>query len=592
MSCLPDANKYKFETHVLSAMNDSDGYCMVGMRSAMSSSDFFHLLERTRRIFANTESPEVILALLRQHPLRADRCVANFSSRFQAIVMRWNDSYVWFTRIERKTFVFSLSKSPKPDKELCVTHCGQTERIPSIYVPPEGITWTDLQQQLIDDFIDDDHVRAILAAAVLSYRYEGNYCCVLNQLIPSDMCCFGAKVKYDVPIDDDILTVLADPRITEAGRLYFDCADGYCASVIHRKYVSHLVRMARPKKSRPFVESSSCLMPFLYGGYGSFIENRQDPERTIQVAAIFDRLESGSKLSRLLKMVMEAAPELKEDGQLDLTTAASVLAQSQGAILGRPKHRLRRIIGPVVIIGKDGLYKSNRFNNHVLEGSFEANFLVFRAGLRSRQVFTNEDTRLCKLSEVCDYLMDVEYKPRLDYRYMSGNQESSHIVFAPPLDPFTEEAAVANTIAALVSRKFNLFCGFASCAASSKHVNDSCARNVKNDETMDANVFLPVLRVFADPKRELRIRSEKCVVNYTWVWEIIICSWLLSLFIPPITGEEHPKFCHRMLMKFAYGKTSYETRRVGRTTVVIRNNPFFRLRRRPQDQIVEVFANI
>ncbi len=191
--------------------------------------------------------------------LNVDLRPVRFSARFSALWVRHHDSMVWFCVVEDEFLAFRLRDGgafeiEKPD-----------DHIPQITLPRRGIRWTTLQQALVDHFDDDNHVRAIAAAAMVCTKPTGKFATVANELLPAELRELESRLNYDTPMDEDMMTVLSDPKSTNKGTvMYFDCGAGYCAESTVNESIGRLSKITKPLFSTPFVESSAMLLPFVF----------------------------------------------------------------------------------------------------------------------------------------------------------------------------------------------------------------------------------------------------------------------------------------------------------------------------------------
>lgn len=193
----------------------------------------------------------------------ADRCPVRFSERFSALWVRRAATTMWFCVVDGVYFVFALRVAPAGITQLAVSGADGTHHVPCVSVPPAGVRWTELQQHLVDCFESDDHVRAIAAAIMLSCTAAGEYCGAARALLPSALRHLETKVIYVTPIDQDLMTVLADAKTTNE-ELYLDCGGGYAALSTMKGSVSQLTRIERPARSELFEESADQLMPLIF----------------------------------------------------------------------------------------------------------------------------------------------------------------------------------------------------------------------------------------------------------------------------------------------------------------------------------------
>lgn len=120
-----------------------------------------------------------------------------------------------------------------------------------------------MQQLLVESFEDDASVRAISAAVMLCCPVTGDFNGVARQLLPSKLRTMCTSVIYDSPVDEDIVTVLANAYEYD-GRLFFKCGVGYVAESSMNNSMAVLRRTECPPKLRVFEERHDLLMPFLF----------------------------------------------------------------------------------------------------------------------------------------------------------------------------------------------------------------------------------------------------------------------------------------------------------------------------------------
>ena len=477
------------------------------------------------RILRNQEyvNPDEFIDVIRKLTNGISRYTIDFSERFKMLMVLWKGIPVWFTCVDHVPFVFALSEKFLSD-ELIIKNKGKCKTIPWISIPSNGCTWTTLQQKLVDRFKVDDHVRAVLAACMLSFGFRGKFTCALETLFPTSLRRFEPAIEFDVPIDVDILTCMADPYLTKGNKLFFHCA-GKCAVVKHLRDdgIYHLESITPPpeKKWRRFKEASHRLMPYFYGfGFGEIINDpRNGYQRTTELKVLMERLEAIGKgegnVYNILKMVRLASPRK----ELDLTEAANMISELEGGILPKPLKKkpkslrgvmarmtrsARQITGDVILVGKDGLYRSSRFDGTVIEGSIEANWGLIKMGFKASHTIEKKmDPRITKVSEVAAYILGKKYVP-LD------NCDGDVTMVPDMNDMWNDEIAVANTLAALICRRFGVFKGFSSSASSPKYF-DSPPRYLDSLFpgnlvcSMEADIYLPVHHVFVDPPQQFQM---------------------------------------------------------------------------------------
>lgn len=140
-----------------------------------------------------------------------------------------------------------------------------SDSIPRITLPRRGISWTSVQQVLVDEFENDDHVRAISAAVMVNSNPVGEFSKVANELLAAEMRELEARLSYDSPMDEDMMTILSDAKTTDKGKtLYFDCGGGHCAKSTVNEAMGLVTRITKPDCYELFKESSAMLLPFTF----------------------------------------------------------------------------------------------------------------------------------------------------------------------------------------------------------------------------------------------------------------------------------------------------------------------------------------
>ena len=575
--------------------------------------DLYRLLRKINHV-----NPDEFIDVLRKLTKGMERHTADYSMRFQMLVLPWNASLIWFTCIDGLPFVFALSECVL-DNKLNIKYKDKTESIPCITIPSCGTAWTALQRRLVKRFDCDDHVRAVLIASMVSFAYSGKFTCVLDSLCPIDVRKFTPAIDFDVPVDQDILTCLADPYLCENNNLFFDC-NGVCAKVthFHQDSIYHLVRTKPPESRKPFQEKSDLLMPYLYG-FGELINGSiSDYSRTSETSVLINRLiKIGRKhyVYDILKMVVFASPRR----QLDLTEAANMISKWEGGILpgtwGRnPWERrrdgirgsiqratkyIRRITGDVIVIGKDGLYKSSRYNGTEVEGGMEIDLALFKFGLKAKREIYEEDRKITHLSQVASYILGQEYVP-LD------NCNGDMVMVPDSNDMWNDEIAIANTLAALICRRFGMFEGFSSFASSPRYLAPLSRTNMVPH--MEADIYLPVLHVFVDPPRQLQmIRSGfmltllifsictlvALLLRFPILAALYITAYAVTLFFAAFNlGDLEENFYRSCLQRLSLWVIPLQRNvgnEKGRWTILIHDNPFVPSQ---QDGRVRVFGHV
>ncbi len=600
----------------------------------MTTDDLYQFLREQDHV-----NPNQFIDVVRKLTNGIERETVNFSQRFQMVMLPWRSTSVWFACVDDTPFVFALSEKIFND-ELSVKSKGKCETIPCISIPPCGYAWTTLQQKLVDRFKADDHVRAVLAACMLSFNFCGRFTCALSALCPTSLRRFTAAIEYDVPIDLDILTCLANPYLTDDDKLFFDC-DGACAAVerLHDDGIYHLEAISPPVNRKPFEEASRRLMPYLYGlgerisspdddytqttennyGFGERINGSDDDyTRTREIDKLMNRLRDIRKndgyVYKILKMVSLKSPRMN----LDLTEAANMISKWEGGILPgfsgrkpwetereglrgamhRAKRFVRRITGDVIVIGKDGLYKSSRFDGTEVEGGIEFDLAIFKVGYKAKREIWDVDRKITNLSEVAAYILGKEYVP-LD-------RCDGDMTMVPDMDDmWNDEIALANTLAALICRRYGMFEGFSSFASSPKYLGplyrDSLAPH------MEADIYLPVLHVFVDPPRQLRMMRygfmlllllfSMCtltalLLHYPVLAVMCLVAYATTLFFAAWNSEELEDRFYRACLQRLSPCLRPRVRHVGNSDrkydLLIHNNPFVLAE---QDGRVRVFGH-
>ncbi len=192
--------------------------------------------------------------------ISADRCIVRFSARFHAMWFRRNESTIWFCVVDGEFVVFALT----PGKSTLPILSIHDKEIPQIAVPQNGLKWTELQEQLVNRFENDDHVRAISAAIMLSCNPHGEFEGVANTILPALLRQPEWNLKYDSPMDEDMMTVLADAKTSGEKDLIFDCGGGHSAVSTLNESMGRLKRIPKKRNLLKFVESSAMLMPFVF----------------------------------------------------------------------------------------------------------------------------------------------------------------------------------------------------------------------------------------------------------------------------------------------------------------------------------------
>ncbi len=182
-----------------------------------------------------------------------------FGARFSAIWVRHRQSVVWFSVIEDDFIAFSL----KDGKHLKIEQ--QDGSMPQITLPRKGTRLGAIHEALVEEFANDNHVRAIAAAVMLCTHPTGQFANVALELLPEQLRILKSSLCYDSPIDEDMITVLSDPKTTDQGKtMYLDCGAGYCAESTVNETMGRISRIPEPRKSAPFKESSAMLLPFVF----------------------------------------------------------------------------------------------------------------------------------------------------------------------------------------------------------------------------------------------------------------------------------------------------------------------------------------
>ncbi len=498
----------------------------------LTESDLFHILHQLLDIDSCDFIDE-----LRQLVTHIDHQTADFSQRFQMLAMSTSDELlIWFTCVDGVRFVFALSDSCT-DKEVSFKFEDDCDSIPCIWMKKGVKAWTELQQDLVDRFKSDDHVRAVLVACMLSFNYQGKFTCVLDALLPSSLRRFHPVIEFDEPVDEDILTLLADPCMTDEGKLFFDCGGGksceaefhnwkvfeqdggVCAKVVPGKnQVYHLERMDRPSSQKPFEESIEKLMPYMYGFGMNLRGDEDDYSRTSEIGKLLQLLIRDGKKNNNVFEILKLATFASPQRNLDLTEAANMISKWEGGILpgtwakrpweieedglrgscqraiNKVKKYTRRFVGDVILIGHDGLYKSSRFDGCAIAAKASIDLAIFKLGLKVNKEIKAKDRKIKHLNEVAAYILEKDYVPFDNY---NGNE-----VMVPRCnDRWDNEVAIANSLAALICRRFGMFKGFSSFASSSRYLCALFEDNVQPH--MVADIYLPVLHVFVDPGRQL-----------------------------------------------------------------------------------------
>lgn len=226
------------------------------LRNTVTKNDLDFLLSVSTRA---SNVSDVYLNQILGWDIPTERCAVRFSERFSAVWVQYGSSFVWFCVVDGEFIVFSLKCGP----ELDVTHTNGTYPIPQLSIPRDGVSWIVLQQLLVDIFESDDEVRAISAAVIVSCTATGKYSGVTDQMLPAELQMLNRCVIYDAPVDDDIVTVLADPRET-CGRLVFQCGAGYWTESKIQSNVPVLRRIQKPKNTIVFRERGTLMMPLLF----------------------------------------------------------------------------------------------------------------------------------------------------------------------------------------------------------------------------------------------------------------------------------------------------------------------------------------
>lgn len=501
---------------------------------SVSTSELLNFLSKVNEVNSGNE----LIKVLRELTNGIYRYTADCSQRLQVLVLHWNFKMVWFTSIDGSPFAFALHDFGA-NRMLSVKSKEQEVSIPCVSFfhlkklvltkPRNGrnysfsITWTDLQQKLVDRFKSDDHVRAVLVGCMISFHYQGRWTCALQTLVPDWPIKLYQEIQFNVPVDYDILTCLADPYLTEDNRLFFDC-NGKCAIVdsLTKTGVYHLESIPPPQTRKPFEESSECLMPYLYG-FGDILKGDQsDYSRTTEIDELIDHLirngKKGGNVFKILKLMKSCFP----GNRLDLSEVAYHMSGGEDTVLpgqvvkNSKKSTERRIEGDVIVVEKgEGLYWSSRLHGTAVNGGMEVELLMIKAGLekesnvsqrikqkrvnhkekRIKQKRVNhEEKRINGLSEVASYILGKKYVP-LD----SFDETTFHV--PDNEDVWNDEVAIANTLAALISMRFGLAQGFRSFASLSKDFSVSI-RKEKTKPFMKADIYLPVLNVFVDSRRQ------------------------------------------------------------------------------------------
>ncbi len=154
-----------------------------------------------------------------------------FSSRFSAVWARIAESpcTVWFCILDSECFTFTLrSSSTIEDGEIgkfAVKSDGKTWLIDNLNLPYGEMNWSTLLQRTADFQESDNAIRGILMACIVSARSQSGKSCVSDALIPQNLRLLSTCIHYDIPIDVDLMTTLADP-VRLQGDLYFKCGLG------------------------------------------------------------------------------------------------------------------------------------------------------------------------------------------------------------------------------------------------------------------------------------------------------------------------------------------------------------------------------
>lgn len=203
--------------------------------------------------------PESYLDHLLSWPISVDRCAVRFSFRFSAMWVHHRNSVVWFCVVDGEFFAFSLGTGEV--LEANSTYSGHA--IPHITLATNGVLWSEHQQFLVDNFESDNIVRALSAAIMICCNPSGTYNSVPREMLPSTLRTLRTDVVYDTPVDEDIVTVLADPRESNHN-IVFRCGGGYWTMSNIQDDEATMSRIEQPLKSTPYKERGALLMPFLF----------------------------------------------------------------------------------------------------------------------------------------------------------------------------------------------------------------------------------------------------------------------------------------------------------------------------------------
>ncbi len=179
--------------------------------------------------------------------------IVRYSLRFSAVCIRNRDTSVFFTVTDNEYFVFALSNDAPIQRN-----------IPTFRIPTKGLTWTALQETLVRRFKSDEHVRAVAAAVMISTRPTGAFKGAAEALLPArERTLPSCELSFDAPLDADMITLIADACLAQ-GKLVFVSGSGYAAESTTSEMMGKLKRVRTPRRTEPFQESGSMLMPFLF----------------------------------------------------------------------------------------------------------------------------------------------------------------------------------------------------------------------------------------------------------------------------------------------------------------------------------------
>ncbi len=475
-----------------------------------------------------------------------------FSSRFSAVwaALECDDTaIVWFCLVDGESCVFALestsSSSESRERSLEVTSGENGLSIRCLGLPRE-ISWSSALQCAADFMETHNEIRAVLMACIVSTRSRGGKSCVSDALIPENLKTLSVGVQYDIPIDVDLMTTLAD-ALNIDNVVYFICGLGTLAKVAgFEKGVCHLQQIDVPETILRHERLKKPLprLPILYG-YGQFLDT-DEPRATAQIGNILEELPEKSNISELLSAIVNDERPLRTAGNLDLLAAANVIYDMKGAILGeyppsnpqpdpqpdfqpdpQPNSRpilsklkritsivsnkvseyKRKIDGDVLVVGDDGIYKSSRFKGVAIEGSCQINVAIVKLGMKAtHKVDRTADKRIETLREIAEIVLGRKY----DRQYFERFNEN--LVYGPSnRHLWSKETAVCNTLVGLVCKKYGRFTGFSAvvyelgtdpAAQAPTMVSEPGTDLAAQAPTMNANIFLPALKVWLHPKRQ------------------------------------------------------------------------------------------